>query len=268
MRQTVSLARRRTKKLPQFSQRRAQRSGPSVQDRSLEDFAPPTRASTLSGHPAGGEMSVTAMKARLKRDAEKYPESTRIRLHRALSWLGRAERETKDPDAAFLFLWIAFNAAYAREFGQGENERQRLSEFIAMLLAADRDKSLHAIVFQQFSGPIRTLIDNKFVFEPFWRALREHDSSNRWKISFNASHKAALASIMQGDTATVLSIVFDRLYVLRNQLVHGGATWNSGINRAQVKDGVRILSTLVPAMLDIMLAQPDKILADIQYPVV
>lgn len=213
-------------------------------------------------------MSVSAMKARLKRDADKYPESTRIRLHRALSWLGRAERETKDPDAAFLFLWIAFNAAYAREFGQGENERQRLTEFITTLLAEDRDKILHTLVFQQFSGPIRTLIGNKFVFEPFWRALREHDSSNRWETSFSASHKAALASIMQGDTATVLSIVFDRLYVLRNQLVHGGATWDSGINRAQVKDGVRILSTLIPTILQLMLENPELGLGDILYPVV
>lgn len=28
----------------------------------------------------------------------------------------------------------------------------------------------------------------------------------------------------------ILSILFDRLYVLRNQLVHGGATWNSDVN--------------------------------------
>lgn len=213
-------------------------------------------------------MSVTAMKARLKRDADQYPESTRVRLHRALSWLGRAEREDKDPDAAFLFLWIAFNAAYAREFGQDENERQRLGQFLTPLLAADRGKTLHAIVFKQFAGPIRTLVDNKFVFEPFWRALREHDSSNRWEASFKASHKAALGSIMKGDTATVLSIVFDRLYVLRNQLVHGGATWNSSVNRAQVKDGVRILSALIPAMLEQMLERPELEFGEVLYPVV
>lgn len=213
-------------------------------------------------------MSITAMKARLKRDAEKYPEPTRVRLHRAISWLGRAEHETKDTDAAFLFLWIAFNAAYAREFGQGENERQRLGEFIAMLLAADRDKILQAIVFKQFSGPIRTLLGNKYVFEPFWRALREHDPSNRWEASFSASHKAALASIMEGNTATVLSIVFDRLYVLRNQLVHGGATWNSSVNRSQVKDGVRILVTVVPSIVTLMLEHPEVEFGDVLYPVV
>lgn len=208
------------------------------------------------------------MKARLKRDADRYPDATRIRLHRALSWLDRAGREDKDPDAAFIFLWIAFNAAYAREFGDGNNERQRLVQFIATLVAADLDRQVHALVFKAFSGPIRTLIGNKYVFEPFWRALREHDSSNRWESAFHASQKATLASIVRGDTATVLAIVFDRLYVLRNQLVHGGATWNSRINRAQVRDGVRILAAVIPVLLGLMLDCPGLGLGDVLYPVV
>lgn len=87
-------------------------------------------------------------------------------------------------------------------------------------------------MFNEFSGPIRTLIDNRFVFEPFWTALREHDPSNRWEASFAGSRKAAMAAVLGQDTSTVLSIVFDRLYVLRNQLVHGGATWNSQVKPA------------------------------------
>ena len=34
-------------------------------------------------------------------------------VQRALSWLDRAENSTDDPDGAFIFYWIAFNAAYA-----------------------------------------------------------------------------------------------------------------------------------------------------------
>lgn len=36
------------------------------------------------------------------RDAQ--PDALRMRIHRALSWLARAEREADDPDARFLFL--------------------------------------------------------------------------------------------------------------------------------------------------------------------
>ena len=35
--------------------------------------------------------------------------------HRAISWIGRAEACGADDDARFIFLWIAFNAAYADE---------------------------------------------------------------------------------------------------------------------------------------------------------
>ena len=37
---------------------------------------------------------------------------------------------------------------------------------------------------------------------------------------------------------TVLSIVLSRIYTLRNQLVHGGATWDSSVNREQLRDCV------------------------------
>jgi hypothetical protein len=192
----------------------------------------------------------------------------RVRIHRAISWLQRAESEAEDFDARFIFLWIAFNAAYAKEFGFGENERDRLAGFIGALLTADGEKRLSQLAFTQFTGPIRTLIENKFVFEPFWKALRTHDSSNRWEEKFIASRKLALASVMTGDTATVLSIMFDRLYVLRNQLVHGGATWNSRANRAQVKDGAAIMMAVTPLVIDLMLDHPEGDFGEILYPVV
>jgi len=210
----------------------------------------------------------TKLKSKLKQDSERFSEPQRVRLHRAISWLGRAEEEGSDDDARFIFLWISFNAAYAKEFGLDESERDRLAQFIQILLSADADKQLHQLLFQQFSGPIRTLLDNQFVFEPFWRALREHDANSRWEEKFAGSKKAALGSIMEGDTAKVLSIVFDRLYVLRNQLVHGGATWNSTVNRAQLKDGTAIMMAITPIIIDLMLDHPERDFGEIMYPVV
>lgn len=65
-----------------------------------------------------------------------------------------------------------------------------------------------------------------------------------------------------------LFIVFDRLYVLRCSLVHGGATWNSSVNRPQVEDGVRLLESLLPTMLDLMIENPGLELGSIPFPVV
>lgn len=215
-------------------------------------------------------MSTTALKLKERhrelRDGQ--PEALRLRIHRALSWLIRSEQEVDDQDARFVFQWIALNAAYAREFGREETERDRARAFVETLVALDGQKRLHQALFQQFTGPIRTLIDNKFTFEPFWTAMRTHDSSDRWEASFANGKKGALAAIMQGDTVKVLGIVFDRLYVLRNQLIHGGATWNSQINRAQIADGVIILGTLVPLVIAIMMEHPEQNYGDVLYPVV
>lgn len=213
-------------------------------------------------------ISAFSLKERHREIREGQPEALRLRIHRALSWLTRSEHEIDDLDARLILQWIALNAAYAREFGREETERDRVSGFIQILVKLDGQKRLHQALFQQFSGPIRTLVDNKFTFEPFWTAVRTHDSSGRWEDSFANGKKAALGAVMQGDTAKVLGIVFDRLYVLRNQLVHGGATWNSQINRAQIADGTAILGALVPLILTIMMEHPDQDYGDVLYPVV
>ena len=212
--------------------------------------------------------SSDALKQRHRAIRDGQDANAGTRLHRAISWLARAEQEADDPDACFIFQWVALNAAYAREFSREDSERDRFRLFVVSLVELDRQRTLHNALFSQFSGPVRTLIGNKFVFEPFWTALREHDPSNRWEASFAGSTKAAMDAIMGQDTTTVLSIVFDRLYVLRNQLVHGGATWNSQVNRAQVRDGVAILGTLLPLMLAVMLDRPDHDFGEVLYPVV
>ena len=208
------------------------------------------------------------LKERHRQVRDGQPEALRLRIHRALSWLLRAEREAGDDDARFVFQWIALNAAYAREFSRDETERERVRGFTATLVALDAEKRLHRALFEQFTGPIRTLIDNKFAFEPFWTALRTHDPSDRWKQGFGGAKKAAMASIMGGDTATVLGIVFDRLYVLRNQLMHGGATWNGQTNRAQVGDADATLGALVPLIVEIMMEHPQQDYGDVLHPVV
>lgn len=213
-------------------------------------------------------MTAEQLKQRHRQIRDGQTEDARTRLHRAISWLGRSESETKDLDARFIFQWIALNAAYAREFSSEESERARFQGFVATLVALDTGKALHQVLFDKFPGPIRALIENKFVFEPFWAALRTHDSSGEWERAFASSRKAATDAIVRGETAKVLSIVFDRLYVLRNQLVHGGATWDSRVNRTQLKDATNILGTIAPHMISLMLDHPDHDFGEVLYPVV
>lgn len=213
-------------------------------------------------------MGYIGLKQKHKSVQEQLSEANNIRIHRALKWLERSEKESNDDDAQFIFLWISFNAAYAEELGHQRSERDCLAAFFNKLVEVDQKHRIHQLLFQSFTNEIRTLIENKFVFEPFWKALREHDSSDTWKDKFEGSKKAAFAKLLQNDTAEVLSIVFDRLYVLRNQLIHGGATWDSNVNRQQVQDGRRIMEKLVPLMIEIMIEAGDADFGELTFPVV
>ena len=90
----------------------------------------------------------------------------------------------------------------------------------------------------------------------------------RFFIGSGSRERRFVRALRARDTVEVLSRVFDRLYVLRNQLVDGGATWNSRVNRDQVRDGAAILAFLLPVFVDVMMDNPGEAWGRPFYPVV
>ena len=216
-------------------------------------------------------MSITHadLKTRQRAEREGHSDGLALRSHRALSWLHRAE-QCEDVDGKFIFLWIAFNAAYANEFVDGEraHEKRRFALFLEKLVELDADDALYQLIWAEFSGSIRVLLDNQFVFEPFWEFQRGNITEESWKASFAGAKTAANYALAEHRTADALSIVLSRMYTLRNQLVHGGATWNSRVNRDQLTDCTRFLGKLVPYVIQLMLDNPNTLWGDAVYPVV
>ena len=132
----------------------------------------------------------------------------------------------------------------------------------------DGESRIYLAIWDRFSQEIRLLLDNKFVFAPFWRHQAREFGGAGWEISFDSAKKAANRALAEKNTAVVLSILFDRLYVLRNQVIHGGATWDSSANRNQVRDGAALLGCLLPVFIDLMMDHPDAEWAMPMYPVV
>lgn len=204
-----------------------------------------------------------------------FPLPLTLRVHRALSWLRRAENEKDDLDVRFILLWIGFNAAYAGDLdralesdGKVGNERERFDQFFAALVDMDAANRIYSVIWERFSQEIRLLMDNKYVFAPFWKHHAGQFGGAGWEVSFDSAKRAANRALAEKNTAVVLSILFDRLYVLRNQLVHGGATWDSSANRNQVRDGTSLLGCLLPVFIDLMMDNPDAEWAMPMYPVV
>lgn len=210
-----------------------------------------------------------ALKERQRAERDSHPESIALRIHRALSWLDRAE-QCEDDDGRFIFLWIAFNAAYANDLGEmGHMAQQKVfRHFIQRLVDLDQEEGLYSLVWTEFTSSFRVLLDNEYVFGPFWDFQRGNLSEEEWQASFTKAKEAANAALANHDTASVLSIVFSRLYILRNQLVHGAATWNGSVNRDQLRDSANILGKVVPQVITILLDHPRELWGDAMYPVV
>ncbi len=214
-------------------------------------------------------LSHASLKDKQRRLRDGFAMPLTLRVHRALSWLGRAEREADDTDLRFILLWIGFNAAYAGDVQRAmDSERDHFREFFATLLTFDAGRRLYDAIWRRFPHEIRLLLDNRYVFAPFWQHHNGMAGGEGWEAKFAAGKRRINAALGQQDTATVLSILFDRLYVLRNQLVHGGATWNSDVNRAQVRDGAALLGTLLPIFVDLMMDHPVHDWPMPHYPVV
>lgn len=190
---------------------------------------------------------------------EQLPDALALRLHRALSWLRRAEAEPEDPDARFLFLWIAFNAAYAEPVRSAEHtaEARRFNRFFRQVCRLDKQGELYELIWQRYPGPIRVFLDNRYVFQPFWDHHNGESGAQDWERRFANHRRSAHRALARRDTAMVLSRVFAGLYTLRNQLVHGGATWSGRVNREQVQLGAQILGDVVPRILELMRRHPE-----------
>jgi len=215
-------------------------------------------------------LSFKMLKAMHRSERDSFPDELSLRTHRALSWLDRSEQEGDDGDGRFIFLWIAFNAAYAQEIHdrRGFTERRLLIRYLGRLMEADDHKLVYNAVWNSYSDSIRILLDNRFVFQPFWDYHAGRIDEADWLERFRKSKDAVTRSLGRQNTRKLLAIVFDRLYTLRNQLVHGGSTWNSGVNRDQVNEGARILGLLVPLMVFLMMYRPSQDWGEPCYPVI
>lgn len=209
------------------------------------------------------------LKTRHRKERDSYPTNLSLRVHRALSWLNKSE-QCDDDDSKFIFLWIAFNAAYAQEYNQTQpcGERSSYENFLTKLIELDKEKILFNIVWDNYAHTIRIILDNEFILNSYWEYHSNKIEEKEWKKAKEQSKLIANRALEQGDTLSVLSVLFTRLYTLRNQIIHGGATFGSAVNREQLRDCTKILQKIVPVIIDLMMNGKNEVWGDPVYPVI
>lgn len=115
---------------------------------------------------------------------------------------------------------------------------------------------------------MRVLLNNKYIFQPYWDYHNGLISKTAWEIDFKEANDAVRDALQQQNTAKFLDLIFQRIYTLRNQIIHGGATWNSAINRQQLKDCSAFLTVFLPIIVDLQMDHSEHDWGKAFYPLV
>src|SRR4029077_6652882 len=95
-------------------------------------------------------LNFSRLKEKQRSIRDDFPESLTLRVHRAISWLGRAERENDDADVRFILLWIGFNSAFGSDVSAAINsERGSFKVYFDALTRLDVDDRIYGAVWRR-----------------------------------------------------------------------------------------------------------------------
>ena len=208
-----------------------------------------------------------ALKAKFDSLEHALPVNAAARARRAISWLERANLETEDADAAFVFLWIAFSAV-CPDLSLGARPRQDdVERFFERALAADESGAIRGALANGLFDTTLKLVANPYVFEPFWDYYgSDSTSADEWQDTLIESVESVSVHIENGEIHKALATLFERLLVVSRQTLGGEATWMRYVNRSQMENGAEIMSFLVPALIRLTLDNPDMLDRTPRYP--
>lgn len=173
---------------------------------------------------------------------------TNIRFHRACSWIQQAEQVAPegDLDLKLLSQWIAFNALY----GQWNDDAQEpVADSVCWKLFLDRmlvldDTKFIVDALMDNKRLVMTIFDDEFLSRYFWKEPTDKRAKQSKKTKFDAR-----TWYVQGNWTMILDRLVERIYLLRCQLVHGAATYNSSLNRTATKHCSMMMDHLLRAFL-------------------
>ena len=186
-----------------------------------------------------------------RRDAN---QSYALRVYRALSWLEKPG-EQKDLETRFIFAWIAFNALYgqAREglptarsqpnYGGGDHDEY--VNFLHRLAQLDGDLLMRSAT--KIHSFLRELVGCKYLYFCYWRNMPD------WPESLEKDVTGFGKAMERRNAGKIYSLAFDRLYVMRLQLLHGGATFGGHVNRKTLQLCEVVLRHLMQVILEVMI---------------
>jgi len=203
-------------------------------------------------------------------DLKKYFDSNsqnmnydfKLRLHRAISWGQASENENK-LDEKLIKLWISFNALY----GAGFTDFQDIKSFLESVIEVDKENTIKNILLNK-TNMIKNFYSIPELYYVYWKNENGNrlERENKANVLVERNKAKYLEFIKTGqDTNEILFSLFDLIYLLRNQIFHGSASYNSIDNQSTKENCVEILELFIPVIIEIMINNPDNNWHEVKY---
>lgn len=220
----------------------------------------------------------------LKKQHKHYSDANQgyyDRLQRGCSWLAKAKRIATNPEAEFVFAWIALNSLCgvrpevlktlwweeeqklhpAFRHQQTERVLGEMEWFLWRIAGLDNGGRILRDVVMRRVKDIKTIIQTRYLMPNFWnwKLRTEKDIKLKTKLSERKVQELIgdISKVGREQLYKVLSeIILWRLRTLRNQLFHGCATDTHSKRRdageSELETGTRILIDMVWAFITLM----------------
>ena len=202
-------------------------------------------------------MTVRDLRSRWKPTKEKLRgkpshEPIMIRIHRAFSWLQRVEdvQDTDVFDTRLIFQWIELNSLYGlwdEEMREPVRESVSLRTFLDRIVELDADARISGVL-NEHRKLVMTIFEDGYLTKFFWEKPSIDRVRKAQKTKFSAR-----TWYLQGQHGLILDRLMERIYFLRCQLVHGGATSGSRLNRTAVRRCSTMIGHLLPAIMLVLI---------------
>lgn len=161
----------------------------------------------------------------------------------------RAEDAFKeDSDLALLSHWIAFNALY----GQWSAERKETlpdnaswKGFIERIHKIDNEGTIEEVLSSN-KRLVMKIFEDEYLSRFFWADPSEKRAGQSKQIMYDSQ-----TWFLQRKWLLIMDRLLERIYLLRCQLVHGAATYNSSLNRIAIRHCYLALDHLLRAILQV-----------------
>ncbi len=175
-----------------------------------------------------------------------------LRVQRSLSWFRKAVELQADYDFQFLSLWIGLNALYVQE-NEDSLDQQALTQFLHLILSKDQEKRISQILLGRYEITLHALLDNQYLTQQYWDYQHNKISQSNCREMLKQQKIEAQQALGQQDILKMLSEVFKRFTILRQQILQGGASYASALSRKQMQESCSLFSALLNTFIYILL---------------